>query len=270
MGWLESLFKGKSRENTDLERIMVEMSKNSELKVRRILYHELLKSTLLLPTPSWLENQAEAKPLKEIQLVTQPGPKGELTWLAFTGRHTLELWKGVQDSPYVALRGKELFALAAQNRVDQILMNPAGPVGGRITRMELEMLAEGTFPTEGGRQTHSVQAREQTPIRIGKPAHDPNPELVEYLRENLSQNTEVTAGYLVAMVIGGGLPHLVLGIQFESVPHRESVKPLMEALGGGARTYLKKDEFLDMVPFDAKHEWFAAIQNYGVAVYKKP
>ncbi len=269
MGWLKSFLKVKNRENEDLERVMVEMAKNPDLKVRRILYRELLKSTLLLPTPSWPQEFAGGSPLKEFQVVTVPGPSGELVWLAFSSHEALRLWKGVEDSPYVAVRGGPLFTLAVQNRLDHLLINPCGPVGGKITRVELEMLAEGTFPAKGGSQTHGVQARGQTRIRIGKPARDPDPEFVEYLREKLSQSAEVTGGYLVAMVIGGGLPHLVLGIQFEAVPHREAVKPLMEILGGGARTYLQKDEFLDMVSFDSEHEWSGAIQNYGVEVYKK-
>ncbi len=269
MNWLESFLKTKNRENAGLERVMVEMSKNPDLKLRRILYRELLKSTLLLPTPVWPESTSAERPLQKLQVVTVPGSTGEAAWLAFTSREALCLWKGVGDCPYVAVEGGPLFTLAVQNRVDHILVNPCGPVGGKITRVELEMLAEGTFPAEGGSQTHGVQAREQTRIRIGKPAHDPDPELVEYLREKLSQSTQVTAGYLVAMAIGGGLPHLVLGIQFEAVPRREEVKPVMEILGGGVRAYLKKDEFLDMVPLDPKHEWFETIQNYGVAVYKK-
>jgi hypothetical protein len=149
MGFFDFLSKRKTAENADLEKVMLEMSLHPNMKVRRLLYAELLKSTLLLPTPSPLEASSHVTSLKEIQLVTQPGPKNELIWIAFTSKAALGQWRNQFEDAYVAIQGSPLFALAVQNRVESILINPAGPVGGKITGVELQMLAEGIFPKDG-------------------------------------------------------------------------------------------------------------------------
>jgi hypothetical protein len=145
MGFLNFFSTRKPAENSHLEKLMREMSLRPDMKVRRLLYAELLKSTLLLPTPSPLESNSPEKPLKELQLVTQPGPRNELIWIAFTSKAALYQWREHFEEAYVAIQGTELFALAVRNRVESILVNPAGPIGGKITEGELKILATGTF-----------------------------------------------------------------------------------------------------------------------------
>jgi hypothetical protein len=142
MGFLDFFSTRKPAENSHLEKLMREMSLRPDMEVRRLLYAELLKSTLLLPTPSPLESVSHETPLKELQLVTQPGPKNELVWIAFTNKAALRRWRDHFEEAYVAIEGAPLFILAVQNRVESILINPAGPVGGRITGVELQILAE--------------------------------------------------------------------------------------------------------------------------------
>jgi hypothetical protein len=269
MGFFTFFKRSRKPENSDLEKIMREMSVRPDMKVRRVLYLQLLKCTLLVPTPSPLGASTQGAPLKSLQLVTQPGTEGGIVWLVFTSRTALRQWRPGFEDAYVAMRGDQLFSLAVQNRVEEILVNPAGPIGGKITRMELEMLAEGTLPQEGGGKTHTVRAREQTPIRIGTPAQPLKQDLVDHLRQHLKSRPDVLAGYVAAMVIGEGKAHLILGIQFAAIPDHKEVKPLMDAIGGGIPALLSTGEYLDMVPFDEKHEWFGALRQFGILVYQQ-
>ncbi len=158
MGLFNFFSKRKIYENANLEKVMMEMSLRPVMKTRRVLYAELLKSTLLLPTPSPLESSTFETSLKEIQLVTQPGPKNELVWIAFTSKEALRQWRPQFEDAYVAIQGTLLFALAVQNRVENILINLAGPVSGKITGMELQMLAEGILPRDEDGNTKNTKA----------------------------------------------------------------------------------------------------------------
>jgi hypothetical protein len=270
LGLFNFFSKRKKIENSDLEKVMSAMSVRPDMKARRVLYAELLKSTLLLPTPSPLEASSQGASLKEIQLVTQPGPQNELVWIAFTNKAALRQWRPQLEEAYVAIRGIELFALAVQNRVESMLINPAGPIGGKITGMELQMLAEGTFPQEGDGKTHTVGTKEQASVRIGTPAVPLKAELVEYLQDQLGKNGDVLAGYVAAMVIGSGAAHLVLGIEFASGSTPEKAKPIMDSIGVGIHSFLGNGEYLDMIVFDAKHEWNESIKKLGIVVYRRP
>jgi hypothetical protein len=217
-----------------------------------------------------LESNSHETPLKELQLVTQPGPRNELIWIAFTTKAALHQWRDHFEDAYVAIEGAQLFSLAVQNRVESILINPAGPVGGKITGMELQMLAEGTFPQEGDGKTHTVRAKENSAVRMGTPAEPLKVELIQYLRNKLGKDDEVLAGYVAAMAIGSGTAHLVLGIEFTSEPPPETAKPIMDAIGSGIQPFLGQGEYFDMIPFDAKHEWNEGLKKFGVVVYRRP
>ncbi len=268
MGLFNIFSRKKTVENVNLEKVMLEMSRHPDMKVRRVLYSELLKSILLLPTPGPLEASSSGIPLKEVQLVTQPGTQNEVVWIVFTNRTALQQWRHHHEDAYIAIQGSSLFALAVQNRVESILINPAGPIGGKITRMELQMLAEGTFPGMGDGKTHTIGTKEQTSIRMGTPVEPLKPGLAEYLHNHLVKNEEVLAGYVAAMIIGRGKAHLILGIEFVLVPHKNA-KPIMDAIALDIHALLGDGEYLDMVPFDINHEWNESLKKFGILVYRK-
>ena len=263
-------FKKKKRiENINLEIVMREMSKKSDMRVRRVLYSELLKSTLLLPTPSPLEALPDEAALKEIQVVTQKGPKNELVWIAFTSKTALTKWRIQSEDSYIAIQGIHLFNLAIQNQVEAILINPAGPIGGKITRMELNMLAEGAFPQGGDGLTHQVRPSEGAPVLIGSPPRFLPPNLEEFFWERLSKENLVLAGYVASIKIGKGNSHLVLAIEYGSVPQPESNRALLDTIGAEIKKRIGPEEYIDMVSFDQKHEWCNAIRRHGVVIYKR-
>ncbi|HVZ81807.1 MAG TPA: SseB family protein [bacterium] len=253
--------------NAGLERIMAEMATHPDMKVRRVLYLELLKGTLLLPLPRELDPALGGQPLKELQLVTHPSEKGEVLWLAFTSRAALHQWRPQFPEAYVAIQGRQVFALAVQNKVDQIIINPAGPIGGRITRMELGMLAEGTLPIQGGEGVHTVLSRSNTNYRFEAPELGGKQGLVEYLKGHLASGKGIEEAFLVLLAIGDGSPHLLLAIRYPAAPMEGSVRPFLEAIGKGIGRFFEKDDYLDMLPLDGGHEWAEAIREKGVRIF---
>jgi hypothetical protein len=234
-----------------------------------VLYLQLMKSTLLLPTPKPLELPPDGSKLKDLQLVTQPGRAGETIWLAFTSRQALHLWREQFPDAYVAIQGSQVFALAVQNNVDQLVINPAGPVGGYVTRIELQMLAEGTIPMEGGEKVNTVLARANTHLQIGPVAQGLAPGLLDHFKGHLEKEARVEAAYLASVMLGGGLPHLLLGICFKKLPDEKSIQGLMAEIGKDVGKYLGKGEFVDMVPLDEGHEWYDYLQEKGTQVYRR-
>jgi len=100
--------------------------------------------------PVSLENQSQpdGKPTptpSSVQLLSQRGPKGELIWMAFTDEKALSQWRSA-GSHYLVLPGTQLFHMAVENQVDSVLVNCAGPVGGQVSKAEIQMLAEGKIP----------------------------------------------------------------------------------------------------------------------------
>jgi SseB protein N-terminal domain/SseB protein C-terminal domain len=266
MGFFDFLPGRKVGENAGLERVMTEMSARPDIKVRRVLYQELLKGTLLLPTPGPAHLPPGGAPLKEVQVVTRPGAPGETVWIAFTGLEPLRLWWGQPGSPHLAVKGEELFPLALRNRVDTLLINPAGPIGGRLTRMEIQMLAERTIPMEDGGGLQGLQAGAGSEIRIGPPSRLPEAALVDYLRAEMGRNRLVRAGYLAAIEIGSGAPHWLLALQFEPAQAPQEAKAFLEGIGSGASAFLKHGEFMDLVPLEEGHEWLETVRKCGIPV----
>ncbi len=267
MGFLERFLSRFKSGNSDLEMVMREMAAHPDMKVRRVLYLELLKGTLLLPLPKELEPSSNGKPLKELQLVTHPGEKGEILWHAFTSRQALHQWRPQFPEAYAAINGQQVFALAVQNKVDQVIINPVGPVGGRITSMELEMLAEGSIPMQGSEKVTTILSRTNTDYRFETPVLDGNIKLVSYLKDHLKTGDGILEGFLVRLAIGAGAPHLLLAIGYQLVPPEGMVKPVLEGIGREVGKYLEKGDYLDMIPFDEGNEWAKAIREKGIKIH---
>src|SRR4051812_24792927 len=115
-------------------------------ETRRALYNALLNSTLLAPTRDEPGNEAAsgwttAQQDAGIPLVTLRNPQGQIAVPVFTDEGALNAWRP-EGGPYIGFRGRDFFKIAQQNNTEAILLNPAGPAGGEITRREITALAQ--------------------------------------------------------------------------------------------------------------------------------
>jgi hypothetical protein len=136
--------------------------------------------------------------------------KGEMVLLAFTDTDALLRWRPA-GCAVVGMRAADVFPLAIANRFASIVVNVAGPTGGRITRGEFQ-LAEGALPGEAESGLMSGRVLKQTQAYLGAPARPPSKALVDAVGTGLDANELVQAAYLFQVKIGKGEPHLMLGL----------------------------------------------------------
>ena len=133
--------------------------------------------------------------------------------------------------------------MALQQDLTSVVINAKGPTGGEVTRRELAILAQGAIPDQEGQITFNQDA----PALISQPAVKPSADLMGRMRDALSRNPWVKAGYLVQMAIGGGEPHLVLGVLFSRLPEQAAVGSFMQNLGAAVQPGLAEGQGMDFM-----------------------
>jgi hypothetical protein len=123
------------------------MEDSNTLENRKAVYRALMQSTLMLPVTESVVDQLASKvglsfEESTLRLITRQNESGDLLLLAFTDQDAMAAWRS-DVNRYIALEGQELFSLALQNEVSEIIVNLAGPVSKRITRYEIIALALG-------------------------------------------------------------------------------------------------------------------------------
>lgn len=135
--------------NPELVQAMRRVAVNDSRATRHALYQALMRSVLLVPvanrpgSPGWKTLNQDTT----MQFIVTTKPDGRTGLLAFSDSQAMQRWKP-SGSGFVGLEATTLFALALQNGFDSVIVNVAGQTGGEITRGELELLAQGLFPTD--------------------------------------------------------------------------------------------------------------------------
>jgi hypothetical protein len=135
--------------NPELVQAMRNVALNDNRVTRGALYEALLRSVLLVPvatrpgSPGWKALSQDTT----MQFIVTRGHDGQTKLLVFSDSQALQRWKR-SGSGFIGLEARTLFSLALQNGFDAVIVNVSGPTGGEITRGELEVLAQGLFPTD--------------------------------------------------------------------------------------------------------------------------
>ncbi len=236
---------------------------------REAFYRALLKSVLILPTS---ERSVEGlAPQKQTltqdtvaDLVVFRNPEGELVLLAFTDRDAVLAWRP-EGTPYLALPAVDLFSLAAQNRVSEILINPVGPVRGQLTREEIVTLAQSQAAPST--ETASEQIPAGTSVLIARPV-PPSDAWIQQVRAALSRAPLIKTTYLFQMKTPSADPALVLGVRFESqtstMDQHAAMQTLMEDLGGSLEPRLPLN-FIVLEPGD----FLKLVQDTALLILKR-
>ncbi len=205
-------FRRKSRGDaglSDLERAMERVAIEDDADTRAALYNALLRTTLVIATPT--------PPAEEGWRTTEEGDELVLTMLESDDGPALPVFTSVErlreyhseGGGYVALPSRALFEMAVTAGAAILVVNPASATGGVIYRAELEALARGRSPL-GGRETEAVPAG--TLLRIGLPAEPPPDEVVEAVRRAVAAEERAVAAWLFLMKKGEDAPALAIGV----------------------------------------------------------
>lgn len=243
------LFGKKGPSNPRLDKAMAALAKGEDPKLRREMYLALLDSTLILSTP----RRPDAVPKKEgwvkargdisLKFHSIQNSRGKPAMLAFTNVDSLLRWKK-EGGDYFALRAREVFALALKSEMDSIQINAAGPIGGELTKPEIQILSEGAIPQQAHEDgAASLEVTQGTKVLVRAPAKAPGEKLLEALRQSLARHPEVRSAYLFEMTIGTGSPHWAVGLEVQGDAAR--ARDIFQAVGPDAGRCLDPSEVLD-------------------------
>jgi hypothetical protein len=192
------------------------MQDRDSLDNRKAVYRALMDSTLMLPvTESVMDKLASEVGLtfeeSTLRLITRQDESGELLLLAFTDQDAMAAWRP-EVNRYIALEGQELFSLALQNQVSEIIVNPAGPVSKRLTRYEIIALALGKILFN--RDSPTVErVHPDTSLLIDPPAPRPPRRWITKLKDLLSSHPQIATAYLFDLSVENQPARLILGIR---------------------------------------------------------
>jgi hypothetical protein len=123
--------------NEDLHRAMEAVAKDPTAEHRRRLYEWLAKITYCVPS-----NNHDAGGLT---ISASRNERGEMVMVAFSDPCALKRW--LPNPPeFLAVAAWKLFEIMLENGFAEIVINPAGPAGGKLSRSEVERLARGEIP----------------------------------------------------------------------------------------------------------------------------
>ena len=242
------------RRGSRLTRAMRRVATNDSPAARRVLHLELLKSNLMLPKPSRAGDPGRGARLTlvsgaEIAVFTAEAPGGKQAMLAFTDPGALLAWKPA-GSDYLALRVQDACSLVAPNDLNGLIINPAGPVGGHLSRFEADALAEGAVP-ELGPEANSPLTALLLPTGsraiVGPPSRPGAQELAERIIKLLEPEESIVQAYLFETAIGRGERHLAVGLIADRklTPDRE--RAMVAEIAGAAGSIGEAGDHVDLV-----------------------
>ncbi len=119
--------------NEELQTAIEAITADNTSDNRRKLYEILLETTFCLPSSG------------SDQITATQNENGEMVLAAFSDPAALRRWEAKPKSMLV-MPAEQLFQMAIENDFAEILINPAGPVGGKLAKHEFTRLAQGVIP----------------------------------------------------------------------------------------------------------------------------
>jgi hypothetical protein len=235
MGFLDRLLK-----KDTLEQVFRDLAQSDTPERRRTLYKLLLEGTLILATPHEdpTNRSRTSDGSLQIGFIATSDANGKPAMLAFTSEAALLAWRPA-GCTYTSLAARDVFRMALQKEMETIVVNPNGPSGGYLTRLEFTTLAEGLFPDSPSQNVPSGG------IAIASPSPLPPEEWLASLRRHARAMTSIRGLYLVNASINGGPHHYLMGIDLASgAKPDDAIPPFLESI----RPTIESGAYVDFVP----------------------
>jgi hypothetical protein len=244
--------------NPVLVRAMHDIALNENPENRKKVYEALLGSMLLVPVPEIPADlsglgpgmhTATSKTLIQLRRITDRN-QVQVT-AAFTDLEALKNWD--PHTPYLGLNAPDLFRLVMGTDIQEVAINPFDPTrkmirpGGRVTRAELELLANGIVPGSPASKTVQFQLKANEKVLIGRPANPPSPAVQELLRSKAASFASIGELYVFQMATQAGSRHTVVGINLSEDVSREQQEEIARSLGASVQAELKGGQSLDFM-----------------------
>ena len=238
---------------------------------RKNLYTELARSTLLVVVPSRPHGLEESRPenTTKLSICTFQNSKGDTVVPVFTDEDSLRQWKP-EGASYTALAGQDLFRVIAQSAATEIVVNPAGPIGGRLPRHEFEAIAQGHTPEYMIEPAGAMKKMNAgTNLFIGPPANPPSEALLNCIRQSLKRSVSIAAAYAFNMAMGNNSPNLSIGIYFDSKPAAHELEELFSQIGRNMKPFIGDKNYVDLLPLDPTNVLAVTVREQIAPFYKR-
>ncbi|MGC9522550.1 MAG: SseB family protein [Anaerolineae bacterium] len=234
-------------DNPDLVAALQAVTAADTAETRSELYRTLLQSTLILPAPEdsaaaevWIEEE-------ELPLVIFEDDKGDSVLIAFTDEDAALAWEpGGLD--FIGLRGLDLVLVAAQNKIDKIMLNPGSPHGQRLRRDEIVALSQGETPISASPVSPDDEAG--MTVLIAPPKEAPPESWREAVGEILEHYPSIDTAYFFQLhFVPEGARHVIGLVLYEGMPESAQER-LLKSVLSEFEERLPEDQALDFVVLD--------------------
>jgi hypothetical protein len=263
--------------NPALVNAMHQIASQNSAENRNRLYSIMLQSMFIIPTPAAnIGLQPGMNTLTQganIQILILNDNNGTQVTPFFTGVDALRSWH--PNVPYIGLGARDLFNIVLRTQVQEIVINPFDPArkmlhpGGRVKRLEFELLAKGSIPPPSGRVDKlEIQAAQQ--VMIGVPSKELSSEVQESLVSTAEKITDIAELYLFQMAThqdGQWASNTAIGIQLTDGPREKSIDEIVKQLGGSAYGKVPQGEALDFIVLHG--DFGEEIRARGILLFRR-
>ena len=240
--------------NSPLPAAMLAVANDDSPQNRRTLYQSILNTWFVVPTRETVPDQPgfSTVPRNVADAFSlEHDSAGQLVAVAFTDEEALRNWN--TSIPWVALQGTAFFQAVASTQAEEIVINPYEPEnpgskmirpGGRVTRWELEELAEGRVPQEDSDE----QEAEPQSVLVTMPKQMPTSETFDAMCKAAGAFPEISGMYFGQVIYPDGEPHWTIAVEFIPTTSAKQVKHMMAALVKAARLVFPRSVTSDLVP----------------------
>jgi hypothetical protein len=196
---------------------------------QQALYEAMLSSIFILPAPNdgSPAGQIAFKQGDHLHVMTMHLSDQRVAWPLFTDKTAMLRWKSI--SHYYQFDAIDAFALADKHRIDTLMINPAGPIGGQVAGWEIHWLALGEIPDPDAPRM-STRTLDRADVFVAPPAQQATEQMNTVTREVMTQHPEVQSAYIFMMAFDPQPPQLVLGVRFFEMPNKATKDALMRIL----------------------------------------
>lgn len=211
MGLLSWLNGSNAPSNKKLMACMDALSEGESLQAREELYREMLSAVFLVPTSTAPEREEMrvTEEAESIEATFYKTDRGGIGMAIFTDLESLRA-ASPESQGYIALESELVFKMALQNEIEQLMINPAGPLaGGFLTQYEFEKLSRGEIPI-GPSEICAETIGVGTALRIGLPETPFPRALGQQISQALAEFAEISSAYILLQQVGDSEPELCL------------------------------------------------------------
>jgi len=187
-----------------------------------------------------------------ISVVRLKDNQGRPVTLAFTDEEALHHWR--PNLSGIRIPGRDFFRMVKQTDVSGVLINFHDPEqtalrpGGRLTRFEIEALAQGIVPArpdESGRVQMTVSA--DSTIEVNVSQEPPSQQVLDALSATARTMLDIKELYVVELTFEGEEPHNVIGVELFDAVTNDRWQAITRGLADSVNKLLASGSFLEFV-----------------------